>query len=143
MNLDELNTTTGSIVTKNPPSFYYDSGLETEEDMKKPVDLKIDNSCFFSYLELLYIGNIYHRGQPVECYHCNAHTEVKVYNFKLDFRFILYKNTVNNTYYTETDPEIGPQEYPEDTEGKLNYYFLSDLLKMVFFNAPVYEDICY
>ena len=39
MNLDELNTTTGSIVTKNPPSFYYDSGLETEEDMKRISDL--------------------------------------------------------------------------------------------------------
>ena len=31
MNLDDLNTIHNCIVTKNPPSFYYDSGLETEE----------------------------------------------------------------------------------------------------------------
>tara|TARA_R110001592_G_scaffold353360_1_gene652121 strand:+ start:1351 stop:1782 length:432 start_codon:yes stop_codon:yes gene_type:complete len=143
MHLDELSTTSGCIVTKNPLSFYFDSGLETEDDMKKPVDLTIDHSCFVSYLEFSYTGNTYYRGESVECYQCNAHTEIKVHNFKIDFMFTLYRNTVNNTYYTETDPELGPQEYPEDTGGSLNYYFLPDLLKMVFFIPPSYEDIYY
>ena len=143
MNLEELSNTAGCIVTKNPPSFYYDSGLESEEDMKKPIDLTIDHVCFISYLELIYDDIIYHRGDRVERYYCNAYTEFKEHNFKMDFKFILYKNTVNNTFYTETDPEIGPQRYPEDTGGTLNYYFLEDLMKMIFFNPPVYEDICY
>jgi len=143
MNLEELNTSEGSIVTKNPPSFYYDSGLESEEDMKKPIDITIDHECFISYLELLYDGIIHYRGDQVESYYCNAHTEIKIHNFRMDFKFILYRNIVNNTYYTETDLEIGPQEYPEDTGGTLNYYFLTDLLKLVFFNPPRYEDICY
>jgi len=143
MNLEELSTTEGCIITKNPPSFYYDSGLEIEEDTKKPVDLTIDHICFISYLELAYEGEIYHRGDRVDCYHCNAYTEFKEHNFKMDFQFTLYRNIINNTYYTETDPELGPQQYPEDTGGSLNYYFLTDLLRMVFFNPPTYEDICY
>ena len=143
MNLEELNTSEGGIVTKNPPSFYYDSGLESEEDIKKPVDITIDHNCFISYLELLYDGIICYRGDQVESYYCNAHTEIKIHNFRMDFKFMLYRNIANNTYYTETDLEIGPQEYPEDTGGTLNYYFLTDLLKLVFFNPPRYEDICY
>ena len=143
MNLEELNTTEGCIVTKNPPSFYYDSGLEPEEDMKKPIDISVDHNCFISYLELLYDGIIHYRGDRVERYYCNAHTEIKIHNFRMDFKFMLYRNIVNNTYYTETDLEIGPQEYPEDTGGTLNYYFLTDLLNLIFFNPPKYEDICY
>tara|TARA_R110002074_G_scaffold78424_1_gene177479 strand:- start:92 stop:523 length:432 start_codon:yes stop_codon:yes gene_type:complete len=143
MNLEELSTTNGCIVTKNPPSFYYDSGLESEEDMKKPVDISVDHDYFISYLELVYDDIIYYRGDKVERYYCSAHTEIKIHNFDLDFKFILYRNTINNTYYTETDPEIGPQQYPEDTGGDLNYYFLTDLLKLLFFNPPIYEDICY
>lgn len=143
MNLEDLNSTQGCIVTKNPPSFYYDSGLETEEEMSKPIDITIDHICFISYLELLYTGSFYHRGDAVECYDCNAYTEFKEHNFKMEFKFTLFRNTINNTYYTEDDPEIGPQEYPQDTGGTLNYYFLKDLLKLVFFNPPTYEDICY
>ena len=143
MNLEELNTVEGCVVVKNPASFYYDSGLESEEDMKKPVDISVDHACFISYLELLYDDIIYYRGDRVERYYCNAHTEIKIHNFRMDFKFMLYRNTVNNTYYTETDLEIGPQEYPEDTGGTLNYYFLTDLLNLVFFNPPKYEDICY
>ena len=143
MNLQKLSTTDGCIVTKNPPSFYYDSGLETEDDMKKPVDITIDHICFISYLELLYDGIIRYRGDLVERYYCNAYTEFKEHNFKMDFKFMLFRNTLNNTYYTENDPYTGPQQYPEDSEGSLNYYFLTDLLKLIFFNPPVYEDICY
>ena len=143
MNLEELSTAEGCIVIKNPPSFYYDSGLETQEDMRKPVDIVIDHDCFVSYLELRYDDVICYRGDQVERYYCNAHTEIKIHNFRMDFKFMLYRNIVNNTYYTETDLEIGPQEYPEDTGGTLNYYFLTDLLKLVFFNPPRYEDICY
>lgn len=140
MNLNDLHN---CIVTKEPPSFYYDSGLETEEDMKKPIQLTIEHDCFISFLEILYDGIVVYRGDNSERYYCNAYTEIKEYNYRTDFKFSFYRNKANNTYYTETDPENGPQKYPEDTGGIRNYYFLQELLPMLFFNCPTYEDIYY
>ena len=143
MNIDDLNTIHNCVVTKTPPSFYYDSGLETEEDIKKPVNLTIDHECFISYLEILYDGIVVYRGDTSERYYCNAYTEFKEYNYRTDFTFTFYRNITNNTYYTESDPENGPQRYPEDTNGTKNYYFLPEMLKMLFFNPPTYEDMYY
>ena len=133
MNIDDLNTIHNCIVTKTPPSFYYDSGLEPEEDIKKPVNLTIDHECFISYLEILYDGIVVYRGDTSERYYCSAYTEIKEHNYKMDFKFTFYRNITNNTYYTESDPENGPQRYPEDTSGTKNYYFLPELLKNVIF----------
>ena len=124
MNLEELSNTADCIVTKNPPSFYYDSGLESEEDTKNPVDLTIDHVCFISYLELIYDDIIYHRGDRVERYYCNAYTEIKEHNFKMDFKFILYKNTVNNTFYTETDPGNRSPKIPRGHRWYIKLLFL-------------------
>ena len=56
MNLGTFSNTDDCFITKNPPSFYYDSGLE--EDLKQDVEVVIEHDEFQSVFNCIYDGII-------------------------------------------------------------------------------------
>ena len=55
----------------------------------------------------------------------------------------MYRNIVNNTYYVDNDEENIFLQYPVDFGATIDFYFLDDILKLLFFNPPKYEQIYY
>lgn len=141
MNLDSLTSTEDCIVTKNEPSFYYDSGLE--EDLKKPIEITIQHDEFQSVFDCIYDGIIIYRGDTLERYYCKSYIQGTEVPYCLDFKFTMYRNVVNNTYYVDNDEENIFLQYPVDFGATIDFYFLDDILKLLFFNPPRYEQIYY
>ena len=141
MNLDNFANTDNCFVTKNPPAFYYDSGLE--EDLKQEIEIVIEHDEFQSVFNCIYDGIIIYRGDTLERYYCKSYIQGKELLYCLDFKFIFYRNIVNNTYYVDNDQENILLQYPTDFGGTIDYYFLDDILKLLFFNPPRFEHIYY
>ena len=141
MNFDYFSNTDDCIVTKNPPAFYYDSGLE--EDLKQEIEIVIEHDEFQSVFDCVYDGIIIYRGDTLERYYCKSYIQGKEISYCLDFKFIFYRNIANNTYYVDNDEENILLQYPTDFGGTIDYYFLDDILKLLFFNAPRFEHIYY
>ena len=141
MNLDNFTNTDICFVTKNPPAFYYDSGLE--EDLKQEIEIVIEHDEFQSVFDCVYDGIIIYRGDTLERYYCKSYIHGKEISYCLDFKFIFYRNIANNTYYVDNDEENILLQYPTDFGGTIDYYFLDDILKLLFFNPPRFEHIYY
>lgn len=141
MNLGTFSNTDDCFITKNPPSFYYDSGLE--EDLKQDVEVVIEHDEFQSVFNCIYDGIIIFRGDTLERYYCKSYIQGKENLYCLDFKFIFYRNTINNTYYVDNDEENILLQYPTDFGGTIDYYFLDDILALLFFNPPRFEHIYY
>jgi hypothetical protein len=141
MNLDNLTNTEGCIVTKNEPSFYYDSGLEP--DLKKPIEITILHDDFQSVFDCVYDCIIIFRGDTLERYYCKSYIQGRDLTYCLDFKFTMYRNIVNNTYYVDNDEENILLQYPTDFGGTVDYYFIDDILTLLFFNPPRFEQIYY
>ena len=88
MNLDNLTSTEDCIVTKNEPSFYYDSGLE--EDLKKPIEITIQHDEFQSVFDCIYDGIIIYRGDTLERYYCKSYIQGTEVPYCLDFKFTIF-----------------------------------------------------
>lgn len=141
MNLEQQSGTDGCIVQKNPPSFYYDSGLE--DNIYQDVQVSIDHELFESVCTFRFTGEINHHFDDMEKYQCCAYTVGKDAAYRLDFRFTLYKSKTNNTYYVDNDEVNRFLQYPTDFGGTIDYYFIDNILPLLFFLPPKYEDICY
>lgn len=140
MNLDEVFQIDDFIIEKEPPAFYYDSGLD---DVYQNVKIKLENDTFISVFNCKYEGDVFLRGDSLEKYNCYSFIEIKEHNLRYDFNFCIMKNMVNNTYFVETSEEHTFLQFPMDNEGVLDYYFINDILKILFFNVPSYEDLYY
>ena len=141
MNLEQQSGTEGCIVKKNPPSFYYDSGLE--DNIFQNVEVSIEHELFESVCTMRFVGEVNHHFDDMEKYLCSAYTYGKDYTYRVDFKFTLYKSKTNNTYYVDNDDENRFLRYPTDFGATIDYYFLDNILPLLFFQPPTFEEICY
>jgi hypothetical protein len=141
MNIGDYYSLEDLEVTKEPPSFYYDSGLE--ENIHQLFKIKLENCSFISEFFCRHTGEIVYKGDYLERYDCNSYIEVKKNNLRYDFRFLFLKNMANNTYYIETSPELTFLQFPEDKGGVIDYYYMEDIMKLMFFNPPTFTELYY
>ena len=124
-----LNLDIGTV-QKTPNGFYYDSGLETENNCTVHLTEGVEK------MEIIF--NKQQNNTVYDCYMCLVNSICVGRPMMMEFTFTLFHDLEFNTYHLMNDFENCSDEFPRDNVTLIELDCFPEILKLFFINPPEY-----